>query len=101
MLQAVVTDIAYRASHSWQNEGQGANFTVSLSLTTHKPNSDVRRTLIVCGRSATNVLNDDNNAEIQCIRPMRSLYVIVEAEHNAIVVCEFYVYSKLANFLLT
>ena len=88
------------ASASLQQVDQFATFTVLLSLTTHNPNS-ARSSLRECGRSATNVLNDQNEAEVQCIRPMRSLYVIVETELDGIIVCEFYVYSKLSNYLLT
>ena len=50
-------------------------------------------TLNVCGSSATNVPNDHNEDRVQCIRLMRSLrslYVIVEAELDIIIVEAFF-----------
>ena len=94
--QVIVTDIAYRASVSWQSNGK--HFTAYLSLTTNNPTG--ASDLTECGRSTTDAVNDERDAVVHCIRPMRSLYVMVEVDYQNIVVCEFYVYSSSADYLL-
>ena len=78
--------------------GNGFNYNVYLLNHHYDPNQ--ANDLTWCGYQANNIRNERNEAEVVCQQPMKSQYVILNNNADAMWVCEFYVYSRLSGYLL-
>ena len=82
----------------WKSLPNPQQFTTYLSL--KNPDPHLASDLVECGSDSTTNVNDNRAVEIQCVRPRRSLFVILEEGPWALKVCDFTVYSFLSDYLL-
>ena len=74
-------------------------FSIFLSLENFNP--ALASDLVECGSDVSSNTNANGYVEMQCARPKRSLFVIVQEEDsNVMKVCDFTVHSRVSDFLL-
>ena len=74
-------------------------FSIFLSLENFNP--ALASDLVECGSDVSSNTNANGYVEMQCARPERSLFVIVQEEDSfGLKVCDFTVHSYLSNILL-
>ena len=75
------------------------HFSIFLSLKDFNP--ALASDLVECGSDVSSNTNANGYVEMQCARPKRSLFVIVQEEDSfGLKVCDFTVHSYLSNILL-
>ena len=93
-----MTDVVFLSNMFWQNEDEARTYTVSLSK--DNPNPNRANNLVECGTRLTSDVNVDHETEVHCGNPERSLYVIFTVVDEPMIVCEMFVFSRLADFLM-
>ena len=92
-----MTDIAFMST--LRREIQNIRpFSIFLSLQNFNP--ALASDLVECGSDVSSNTNANGYVEMQCARPKRSLFVIVQEEDSfSLKVCDFTVHSHLSHLL--
>ena len=92
-----MTDIAIMSTQGREHQNIRP-FSIFLSLENYNP--ALASELVECGSDVSSNTNGNGYVEIQCARPKRSLFVIVQEEDSfALKVCDFTVHSHLSDLL--